>query len=341
MACEVAAALAHGYRGGVCVAELASLSRPELVPHAVAAALGEPMPETGRAERALARQLSDRHLLLVLDNCEHLLDACARLAAELLRSCPNVIVLATSREPLRVGGEVTWRTPSLALPDLRALPPLDRLAELDSIRLFVERAHDVAPQFVLDETTAPAVAAICVRLDGMPLAIELAAARASALAPSQIAERLSDALRVLDRGSRAAVNRQRTLQATLAWSHDLLEPDERVLFRRLAVFAGSMTLEAVESICGGDGLDAVDLFEQAGRQVPGPGRERRRKQCDTACWRRSGSSPISNCGTRESDPTESWLTVIGMSTSRRPTTPSAPSRSSTTRRRRWTPNTTT
>ena len=262
LACEVAAALAHGYRGGVCVAELASLSRPDLVPHAVAAALGEPMPETGRAERALARQLSDRHLLLVLDNCEHLLDACARLAAELLRSCPNVIVLATSREPLRVGGEVTWRTPSLALPDLRALPPLDRLAELDSIRLFVERAHDVAPQFVLDETTAPAVAAICVRLDGMPLAIELAAARASALAPSQIAERLNDALRVLDRGSRAAVNRQRTLQATLAWSHDLLEPDERVLFRRLAVFAGSMTLEAVESICGGDGLDAVDLLSR-------------------------------------------------------------------------------
>ncbi len=262
LACEVAAALAPGYRGGVCVAELASLSRPDLVPHAVAAALGEPMPETGRAERALARQLSDRHLLLVLDNCEHLLDACARLAAELLRSCPNVIVLATSREPLRVGGEVTWRTPSLALPDLRALPPLDRLAELDSIRLFVERAHDVAPQFVLDETTARAVAAICVRLDGMPLAIELAAARASALAPSQIAERLDDALRVLDRGSRAAVNRQRTLQATLAWSHDLLEPDERVLFRRLAVFAGSMTLEAVESICGGDGLDAVDLLSR-------------------------------------------------------------------------------
>ena len=171
-------------------------------------------------------------------------------------------MLATSREPLRVGGEVTWRTPSLALPDLRALPPLVRLAELDSVRLFVERAHDAAPHFVLDETTAPAVAEICVRLDGMPLAIELAAARTSALAPSQIAARLGDALRVLDRGSRSAVNRQQTLQATLAWSHDLLEPNERVLFRRLAVFAGSMTLESVEQICGGDGLDTVDLLSR-------------------------------------------------------------------------------
>jgi predicted ATPase len=228
----------------------------------VAAALDVPMPETGTAERALARQLADRRMLLVLDNCEHLLDACARLVAELLRSCPDVVVLATSREPMRVGGEVTWRTPSLALPDLRALPPLDRLAELDSVRLFVERAHDAAPHFVLDDTTAPAVAEICVRLDGMPLAIELAAARTAALAPSQIAERLGDALRVLDRGSRSALNRQQTLQATLAWSHDLLEPNERVLFRRLAVFAGSMTLESVEQICGGDGLDTVDLLSR-------------------------------------------------------------------------------
>jgi len=261
LACEVAAGLVDHYVEGVYVVELASLSRPELVPHTVASVLDTPMPEIGTAEAALARQLADRRLLLVLDNCEHLLDACARLAAELLRTCPGVVVLATSREPLRVGGEVTWRTPSLALPDLRALPPIDRLAELESVRLFVERAHDAAPDFVLDETTAPAVAEICVRLDGMPLALELAAARTSALAPSQIAGRLDDALRVLDRGSRSAVNRQQTLQATLAWSHDLLDPDERVLFRRLAVFAGSMSLESVEHVCG-DGLDAVDMLSR-------------------------------------------------------------------------------
>ena len=160
-----------------------------------------------------------------------------------------------------MGGEVTWRTPSLALPDLSTLPALHRLAELESVRLFVERARDAAPEFVLDETTAPAVAEICVRLDGMPLALELAAARTSALAPAQIAARLDDALHVLGRGSRAAVTRQQTLHATLAWSHDLLDQDERILFRRLAVFAGSMSLEAVEQVCGG-GLDVVDLLSR-------------------------------------------------------------------------------
>ena len=262
LACEVAAGLGGRYPDGVHVAELASLSRPELVPHTVAAVLDVPIPGPETAEVALARQLADRRLLLVLDNCEHLLDACARLTAEVLRGCPGVIVLATSREPLRVGGEVTWRTPSLALPDLRALPPLDRLAELESVRLFVERAHDAAPGFALDETTAPAVAEICVRLDGMPLALELAAARTSALAPSQIASRLGDALRVLDRGSRSAVTRQQTLHATLAWSHDLLDGHERVLFRRLAVFAGSMALEAVEQVCGDAALDVVDLLSR-------------------------------------------------------------------------------
>ena len=262
LACEVAAGLVGRYPDGVHVTELASLSRPELVPHTVAAVLDVPIPGTEIAEVALARQLADRRLLLVLDNCEHLLDACARLTAEVLRGCPGVSVLATSREPLRVGGEVTWRTPSLALPDLRALPPLDRLAELESVRLFAERAHDAAPDFVLDETTAPAVAEICVRLDGMPLALELAAARTSALAPSQIASRLGDALRVLDRGSRSAVTRQQTLHATLAWSHDLLDGHERVLFRRLAVFAGSMALEAVEQVCGGAALDVVDLLSR-------------------------------------------------------------------------------
>jgi predicted ATPase/DNA-binding SARP family transcriptional activator len=262
LAYEAAARLVDSYPDGVHVVELASLSRPELVPQTVASVLDVPLPETETAEVALARQLAERRLLIVLDNCEHLLDACARLAAVLLRTCPDVVVLATSREPLRVGGEVTWRTPSLALPDLHALPPLDRLAELESIRLFVERARDAAPSFELDAATAPAVAEICVRLDGMPLALELAAARASALAPAQIAARLDDALRVLGRGSRAAVTRQQTLHATLAWSHDLLSEDERTLFRRLAVFAGTMSLEAVEHVCGGDGLDVVDLLSR-------------------------------------------------------------------------------
>jgi predicted ATPase/DNA-binding SARP family transcriptional activator len=262
LACQVAAGLGAGYPDGVHIAELSSLSRSELVPQTVASVLDVPLPETGSPEQALARQLAERRLLLVLDNCEHLLESCARLVAELLRTCPAVVVLATSREPLRVGGEVTWRTPSLALPDLRALPPLGQLAELESVRLFIERAQDAAPQFAFDAATAPAVAEICVRLDGMPLALELAAARTATLAPSQIASRLGDALHVLDRGSRSAVTRQQTLHATLAWSHDLLAEDERVLFRRLAVFAGSMPLEAVEQVCGGDALDVVDLLSR-------------------------------------------------------------------------------
>jgi predicted ATPase/DNA-binding SARP family transcriptional activator len=262
LAYEVAARLVDTYPDGVQVVELASLSRPELVPQTVASVLDVSLPESGTAEVALARQLAERRLLLVLDNCEHLLDACARLAAALLWICPDVVVLATSREPLRVGGEVTWRTPSLALPDLHDLPPLARLAELESIRLFVERARVAAPGFRLDATTAPAVAEICVRLDGMPLALELAAARTSVLAPAQLASRLDDALGVLGRGSRAALTRQQTLQATLAWSHDLLTEDERALFRRLAVFAGSMSLEAVEHVGGDDGLDVVDLLSR-------------------------------------------------------------------------------
>ena len=196
LACQVAAGLGAGYPDGVHIAELSSLSRSELVPQTVASVLDVPLPETGSPEQALARQLAERRLLLVLDNCEHLLESCARLVAELLRTCPAVVVLATSREPLRVGGEVTWRTPSLALPDLRALPPLGQLAELESVRLFIERAQDAAPQFAFDAATAPAVAEICVRLDGMPLALELAAARTATLAPSQIASRLGDALHV-------------------------------------------------------------------------------------------------------------------------------------------------
>jgi predicted ATPase len=325
LAYEVASRLADSYPDGVHVVELASLSRPELVPQAVASVLDVPLSQTGAAEVALARQLAERRLLIVLDNCEHLLDACARLAAALLRTCPDVVVLATSREPLRVGGEVTWRTPSLALPDLQALPPLARLAELESIRLFVERACDAAPWFVLDATTAPAVAEICVRLDGMPLALELAAARTSALAPAQIASRLDDALRVLGRGSRTAVTRQQTLQATLAWSHDLLEQDERALFRRLAVFAGSMSLEAVEHVCGGDGLDVVDLLS---RLV-----DKSLVQADQA----DGTVRYRLLETiRQFAPI-----ATGIWRSARRMIRSGPSASSTTPRRRWTPSTTT
>jgi predicted ATPase len=161
-----------------------------------------------------------------------------------------VRVLATSREPLRIEGEVTWRTPSLALPDPETPPPLDELAEIASVRLFVQRATAASPSFGLADDNASAVSAICYRLDGIPLALELAAACVPTLSPQQIADRLGSALTLLRRGDRGTITRQQTLAATLAWSHDLLVDGERRLLRRLAVFAGSFSLEAVESVCG-------------------------------------------------------------------------------------------
>jgi len=200
---------------------------------------------------ALTAHLAEREALLILDNCEHLIEACASLAHQLLSACPELRVLATSREPLRVPGEVTLRVPSLALPTAGSAAPVDELRACEAVRLFCERAGDAAPGFALDDANAAAVAEICVRLDGMPLALELAAARVGALSPRQIAERLGDSLAVLTGGSRTALDRQQTLRATLAWSHALLTDDERTLLRRLGVFAGGFGLESVEAIASG------------------------------------------------------------------------------------------
>ena len=165
-------------------------------------------------------------MLVVLDNCEHVIGACARLVEGLLATCPNLRVLATSREPLHIAGEVNWRVPSLSPPEAE--------------RLFAERASDVSSRFALSEENAAAVAEVCRRVDGIPLAIELAAARVGVLAPAQIAEHLRDSLSVLAAGPRTALTRQQTLTATLDWSHALLDEDERTLFRRLGVFAGEL-----------------------------------------------------------------------------------------------------
>jgi predicted ATPase/DNA-binding SARP family transcriptional activator len=228
------------YRDGVWFAELARVADPGLVPDAVAAALGLDPAAGENPLRTLTGRLRDRTLLLVLDNCEHLLTACAELTVAVRRSCPGVTLLATSREPLHVPGEVTFRVPSLEVPD-----GADR--ETASVRLFVERARDVRVDFALHDGNAADVAEICRRLDGIPLALELAAARMSHLEPAEIAERLSGALSLL-RGQGAEVNRHATLRAALEWSHDLLGPDEQALLRRLAVFAGSFSLTAAERI---------------------------------------------------------------------------------------------
>jgi predicted ATPase/predicted negative regulator of RcsB-dependent stress response len=191
----------------------------------------------------------------VLDNCEHLIGAAAALVDSLLRGAPRLAVLATSREPLRVPGEVVFRVPSLGIPDPEREEEPEELLRYEAVRLFVERARSVSPGFALDAETAPCVARICHRLDGLPLALELAAARVDALTPAVLAGRLDDRFRLLRAGSRAAPTRQQTLEATLDWSHDLLPADERTLLRRLAVFAGSFALDAAEEVCSVDGLE--------------------------------------------------------------------------------------
>lgn len=264
LALAVAARRGDRFRDGVCFVDLAALTEPHLVPDAVATALGVQLPPAGGTRPALIAQLGDQELLLVLDNCEHLVDACADLVSDVIAHCPGVYVLATSREPLRSYGERTFRVPSLCLPDPHRLPPVAELGRFASVRLFVERAADADPGFRLTPGNAEAVAQICFRLDGMPLALELAAARVPLLAPRQIAERLDDALALLGRGSRNGVTRQETLLATLEWSHRLLDDDERRLFRRLAVFAGGFTLTAVEDVCA-DGTRRTPVLDLLGR----------------------------------------------------------------------------
>ncbi|MEU6069743.1 tetratricopeptide repeat protein [Streptomyces sp. NPDC047082] len=264
LALAVAARRGDDFRDGAWFVDLAGLTETHLVPEAVAAALGIQLPPSGVGRDALIAQLGGRAMLLVLDNCEHLIDACAALASEIMAHCPGVFVLATSREPLRSYGERTFRVPSLGLPDPHRLPPVEELGRFASVRLFVERAADVVPGFRLAPENAEAVAQICFRLDGMPLALELAAARVHVLAPRQIAERLDDALALLGRGSRRGATRQETLLATLDWSHRLLDDEERCLFRRLAVFAGGFSLAAAEEVCA-DGTHDMPVLDLLGR----------------------------------------------------------------------------
>jgi non-specific serine/threonine protein kinase len=196
-----------------------------------------------------------------LDNCEHVIKACAELADTLLRRCPELQILTTSREPLYVEGEMAWRVPSLALPDPARLPSLERLRNYPAVQLFVARSTLALPSFQLTEQNAPAVAQICNRLDGIPLALELAAARISVLSAEQIAARLDGLLRMLTAGTRTALPRQRTLRATIDWSYDLLSPSEQRLFNRLSVFVGGWSLEAAELVGAGPDIAPDDILE--------------------------------------------------------------------------------
>ena len=267
LALQLARGVEASFADGAVLVELAPVAEPAHVQEAVAAALDVRALPGRDLEAAVAEFLAGRSLLLVLDNCEHFLGAAAAVADLLLRSAPAVSIVATSREPMRVQGETVFRVPSLALPDPERSVEPDELLSYESIRLFVERARAAAPGFALEERNARDVVRICYRLDGLPLAIELAAARLGALGADAIAERLDDRFRLLRAGSSSAPTRQQTLEATLEWSHELLADDERTLLRRLAVFAGGFDLPAVEAVCSGDGLDRREVADVLARLV--------------------------------------------------------------------------
>ncbi len=249
LAVEIAAHIAPEFGDGVWYVDLAPITDPGVVPVAVARGLGLP-DQPGRSTMdTLLRFVRGRQLLVVLDNCEHLLDATAELAVALLSGAPGLTVLATSREPIAVSGEATWRVPSLSVADA-------------AIELFADRARLAQTGFTVTDDNAAAVAEICRRLDGMPLAIELAAARVRALSLADILEGLRDRFRLLTGGSRTAVRRQQTLRASVDWSHALLTEPERVLFRRLAVFLGGSDLEAAQAVAGGSDVERYQVLDQ-------------------------------------------------------------------------------
>jgi len=248
LALNVAADLLPDFADGVFLVSLAPLSDPTLVASAIARTLGLREQGNRPLQDILAEHLGDRRLLLLLDNFEHV-TAAAPLLAELLAACPHLGLLVTSRAPVHVRGEQLLPVAPLAVPDLTHLPPREELAQVAAVTLFVARARAVAPDFALTPANAPVVAAICARLDGLPLAIELAAARVTLLPPSALLARLEYRLPLLVGGARDLPERQQTLRAAIAWSYDLLHAGERALFRRLAVFAGGATLEAIEAIC--------------------------------------------------------------------------------------------
>jgi predicted ATPase/class 3 adenylate cyclase len=261
LALQAAAGALDGHLDGVWWVELARLEEAALVTAAVIGAIGlREVPGRGPLD-TLIGYLRARRALLILDNCEHLLVGCAELADALLRACPSLTVLATSRAPLGLPGETAWRVPSMSLPADARREPVEALRQSDAVRLFLDRAVQMAPNFMITEANAPAVAQICHELDGIPLAIELAAARVRMLAPQQIAHRLGDRFHLLTGGSRTAMARQQTLQASIDWSYELLSESERALLRRLSVFTGGWTLDAAEQVCGEDGTDHYAVLD--------------------------------------------------------------------------------
>jgi predicted ATPase/DNA-binding SARP family transcriptional activator/DNA-binding CsgD family transcriptional regulator/Tfp pilus assembly protein PilF len=267
LALEVARDLVGTYPDGVWVVELAPLSEGTLVPQVVAESLGVQEQPNRPLLESLLNDLGAKETLLVLDNCEHLIDAAARLTDTLLDSCSRLRVLATSREPLGVMGELGWLVPSLSVPDAQQSLTIEELKGYESARLFADRASNRHPGFELTSENATAVAQVCAKLDGIPLAIELAAATIGMLSAEQISERLGHSLKLLTGGDRTADHRHQTLRAALDWSYELLSESEQVLFRRLGAFAGGFTLEAAESVGAGGGIEEEDILDLLSKLV--------------------------------------------------------------------------
>jgi non-specific serine/threonine protein kinase len=278
LALRAAADLSRAFRDGVYLVELADLRDPALLRHTVAGALGlREQPRDGQTS-FLVEYLAPRQVLLVLDNCEHLIDGCAALAGELLRGCPRLRILATSGQSLGVGGENVVLVPSLAMPDPDGPPPTPQaLEQYEAVTLFVERASAAVPTFAVTEQNCAAVAALCRGLDGIPLALELAAVRLRALTPAEILGRLSSRYGLLTRGDPTAPARQQTLRASMDWSWELCSAQEQSLWARLAVFTGGFELDAVEGICSDEHLPPAAVLDLVAslvdRSVLGRGEE--------------------------------------------------------------------
>ena len=261
LALQAAAEVMAAYRDGVWLVDLAPLTDPALVPSAVAQVLGVREAVGKTLIETLCRQVKGRELLLVLDNCEHLLDGCAKVADALLRQCRGVQILASSREALGISGEQAYRVPSLSLPDPKQVHSPVSVAQFEAIQLFTDRALLARPNFRVTDQNASTLASVCYRLDGIPLAIELAATRVRSLSLEEIDGKLDQRFRLLTGGSRTALPRQQTLRSLIDWSYDLLNDPEKLLLQRLSVFAGGWTLEAVERVCAGEGMEEWEILD--------------------------------------------------------------------------------
>jgi predicted ATPase/class 3 adenylate cyclase len=258
---QVAAELLDHFDHGVWFVELAPLTDPQLIPQTILSVIGISEQPGKTPLELLQEYLHEKKTLIVLDNCEHLIEASAKVVNALLNAAPNLKIMASSREALGVKGEASYPVPSLSLPDIKHLPLIEQLSQYEAVRLFIDRALLVAPHFVVDKDNAPHIAQICYRLDGIPLAIELAAARVKVISVEQISKRLDDRFRLLTGGARTALPRQQTLRALIDWSYDLILENERLLLCRLSVFAGGWALEAAEEVCAGNGIESYEILD--------------------------------------------------------------------------------